>query len=140
MRALSIRQPWAWLIVNGHKDIENRDWATQFRGPVLIHASKTASKKYVREVSDQVLQQFGIQVPELDALPRGGVVGQAVITDCVASHTSPWFIPGGHGFVLAQVQQLPLYPCKGALGFFHVACDKAGLQVGFGVDGGRDDH
>ncbi|WP_206002040.1 ASCH domain-containing protein [Paraburkholderia aromaticivorans] len=38
MKALSIRQPWAWLIVKGHKDIENRTWSTRFRGRVLIHA------------------------------------------------------------------------------------------------------
>ena len=37
-KALSIQQPWAWLIVNDHKDIENRDWRTHYRGPVLIHA------------------------------------------------------------------------------------------------------
>ncbi|MEI3544750.1 MAG: ASCH domain-containing protein [Alphaproteobacteria bacterium] len=37
---LSIRQPWAWLIVNGYKDIENRTWPTHFRGKVLIHAGK----------------------------------------------------------------------------------------------------
>ena len=40
VKALSIQQPWAWLIVNGHKDIENRDWRTNFRGPVAIHAGK----------------------------------------------------------------------------------------------------
>jgi hypothetical protein len=38
--ALSIRQPWAWLIVNGFKDLENRSWSTAFRGPVWIHAGK----------------------------------------------------------------------------------------------------
>jgi len=32
MKALSILQPWAWLVVNGHKDIENRTWGTGFRG------------------------------------------------------------------------------------------------------------
>ena len=37
---LSIRQPWAWLILNAGKDIENREWPTRFRGRVLIHASK----------------------------------------------------------------------------------------------------
>lgn len=31
--AISIRQPWAWLILNAGKDIENRDWPTNFRGP-----------------------------------------------------------------------------------------------------------
>ena len=40
MKALSIRQPWAWLIVNSHKHIENCDWPTKFRGRFLIHASK----------------------------------------------------------------------------------------------------
>lgn len=37
MKALSVRQPWAWLIVNGYKDIENRDWSTQQRGRIWIH-------------------------------------------------------------------------------------------------------
>jgi hypothetical protein len=36
--SLSIRQPWAWLIVQGHKPIENRTWPTTYRGPLLIHA------------------------------------------------------------------------------------------------------
>ena len=37
---LSVRQPWAWLLVNGYKDIENRNWATEFRGRCFIHAGK----------------------------------------------------------------------------------------------------
>ena len=40
MKALSIRQPWAWLIVCGHKPLENRSWPTPYRGPLLIHAAK----------------------------------------------------------------------------------------------------
>ena len=40
MKALSIRQPWAWMILYAGKDIENREWPTRFRGRVLIHASK----------------------------------------------------------------------------------------------------
>jgi len=39
LTCLSVRQPWAWLIVNGHKDVENRTWSTQHRGDILIHAS-----------------------------------------------------------------------------------------------------
>jgi hypothetical protein len=42
MKILSVRQPWAALIVSGHKDIENRTWSTRYRGPVLIHASQAA--------------------------------------------------------------------------------------------------
>lgn len=40
MKVLSIRQPWAWLIMTGLKDIENRTWNTDFRGRFAIHASK----------------------------------------------------------------------------------------------------
>ena len=39
MKVIVIRQPWAWLIVNGIKDIENRSWRTRYRGPLLIQAS-----------------------------------------------------------------------------------------------------
>jgi hypothetical protein len=42
MKIISIRQPWASLIVSGIKDIENRTWPTRYRGPVLIHASQRA--------------------------------------------------------------------------------------------------
>jgi hypothetical protein len=39
-KALSIRQPWAHLIVAGIKQIENRTWTTRYRGPLLIHAGQ----------------------------------------------------------------------------------------------------
>lgn len=38
VRALSIRQPWAWLIVHGFKDVEIRSWGTEYRGLFLVHA------------------------------------------------------------------------------------------------------
>ncbi|AWI90326.1 hypothetical protein C0214_19955 [Methylobacterium sp. DM1] len=44
VKALSIMQPWAWLIVNGHKDIENRDWRGHFRGPALS-STATAQRR-----------------------------------------------------------------------------------------------
>ena len=39
MKALSVRQPWAWAVARGHKDVENRSWTTAHRGPLLLHAS-----------------------------------------------------------------------------------------------------
>lgn len=39
--ALTVQQPWAWLIVKGYKPIENRTWRTDFRGRLVIHAGKT---------------------------------------------------------------------------------------------------
>ena len=45
MKILSIRQPWAHLITQGSKDIENRSWPTKYRGAFLVHASLTVDKK-----------------------------------------------------------------------------------------------
>jgi hypothetical protein len=39
LRCLSIQQPWAWMVCSGDKDIENRNWKTDFRGTIAIHAS-----------------------------------------------------------------------------------------------------
>lgn len=112
--ALSIRQPWAWLIVHAGKDIENRSWPTRFRGPVLIHAGKAWGREE-REARDYVRLKMGIEIPE--KLPLGGIVGQVEIVDCVQQSDSPWFF-GPHGFVLRRAQALPFAPCRGALGFF----------------------
>jgi hypothetical protein len=38
--ALSVRQPWAWAIVSGYKDVENRSWPTNYRGTLFIHAGQ----------------------------------------------------------------------------------------------------
>lgn len=40
MKVLTVRHPWAWAIVNGGKDVENRPWGTKYRGPVAIHAGQ----------------------------------------------------------------------------------------------------
>ncbi len=45
MKALSVRQPWAWLIVNGCKDIENRDWSTKLRGSLVDVHPKAATRQ-----------------------------------------------------------------------------------------------
>jgi hypothetical protein len=42
VRVVTIRQPWAWAIVYGGKDVENRRWRTSYRGPLLIHAGQNA--------------------------------------------------------------------------------------------------
>jgi hypothetical protein len=120
MPTLSIRQPWAWLIVSGHKDIENRDWQTPFRGRVLIHAGKTLTRKYHGEIVDDLANLFGSQAPALppfESLQVGGIVGVATITDCVSRSDSPWFF-GRHGFVMQDAKPLPFHPVNGKLGFF----------------------
>jgi len=127
MRTLSIRQPWAWLIVHGHKDVENRDWTTGYRGPLLIHASKTLVKRDYVQVAQQVLDDFGLVVPALEVVERGGIVGVAELVDCVVDSASRWFT-GEVGLLLRGARPLAFYPCKGALGFFHTPAAAVGLD------------
>ena len=121
MRALSIRQPWAWLILHGGKDIENRSWATKVRGRVLVHAGKGCTLAERLSVQAQLLGVSGptIGLPPLEDLARGGIVGSVEIVDCLAASDSPWFM-GPFGFQLRDPRPLPFLPWKGQLGFFHV--------------------
>ena len=119
VKALSIRQPYAWLIVNGLKDIENRTWATGYRGPVLIHAGKTYPKRDHADDYESWAEQ-GFPADRESML--GGIVGIATITGCVSRSSSPWFM-GPVGFIMAHARPCPLVPCLGALGFFDVPQD-----------------
>lgn len=118
--AISVRQPWAWLIVNGYKDIENRDWTTNRRGPVFIHASQNTDPDEWEAAIGTVLEiDPGIltKLPSFENIERGGIVGRVNIVDCVPESHSPWFF-GDFGFVLAEGAPLPFQPCRGALKFF----------------------
>lgn len=121
MRALSIRQPWAWLIVNGFKDIENRDWETLYRGWILVHAGQTLTKADYAWAVEFVRDFAGCAavIPPLAELERGGIVGAVTITSCVRESSSPWFM-GPFGFQLADAVQLPFRAVKGQLKFFDV--------------------
>lgn len=119
--ALSIRQPWAYAILHG-KDIENRNWKTAYRGPILIHAGATMPMRDYREAA-RFIEARGVTVPHPQDLKRGGIIGRAELVDCVTRSNSPWFARepsgrGSYGFVLANVEPLPFVPCAGRLGLF----------------------
>ena len=118
MRAISIRQPWAWLIVNGYKPVENRDWKTTYRGHCLIHAGKMIDRAGYEFVKDQFPELYAM-LPPVDKIERGGVVGMVKITDCVEKHLSLWFF-GKYGFVMDDAATLPFFPHAGQLGFFNI--------------------
>jgi hypothetical protein len=124
MKVLSIRQPWAWLIIHGGKDIENRTWPTKFRGTVLIHASKGMTRGEYESAVDPLWRIGGpvIDVPSFHDLERGGIVGMVDIVDCVSDSTSPWYA-GSFGFVLRNAKPLPFTPMRGMLGFFDAPAD-----------------
>lgn len=135
--ALSIRQPWAWLILHGGKDIENRKWATSRRGRILIHAGKAVDSAALRAFEAGRNPVTGDPLPPRVAeaihrlpwrggvcergpdLPLGGIVGAVDIIDCIEGSDSAWF-QGPHGFVLRDPRPLPFVPLSGKLGFFKV--------------------
>lgn len=121
MKALAIRQPYAWLIVHGYKDVENRNWKTKHRGPLLIHASqKLADDETICRLGDWCDDN---QIPFPDEVDVGGIVGLVELIDCVNGQDNPeildnqWFF-GRYGFVLANARLVPFMPFKGKLGIF----------------------
>jgi hypothetical protein len=134
VRALSIRQPWAWLIVNGGKDIENRSWNTMHRGLVLIHASKGMKLREYNEAlafADDAAGAARPRAPSFDMLERGGIIGAARLTSVHVPDEigSPWHVPGCFGFRLEQVAPLPFRPYSGALGLFRVELTPAEVDA-----------
>jgi len=119
--ALSIRQPWAWLIVHGSKRFENRAWGIwnpgrRFTGRFLIHAAKGLTRVEYSD-AEAVALEHGQPLPAFETLERGGIVGVATV---VRWHDRPPQMPFafGSGFELTDVQALPFQACKGSLGFF----------------------
>ena len=111
IKAITIRQPWAWLIIAGHKDIENRSWQTGFQGRALIHAGKSLDESGVA-----FMKKMGIAAPERFDL--GGIIGSVEIVGCVSKSASRWFF-GPFGFVLRDPISIPFFPCRGALSFWN---------------------
>ena len=110
MLALSIQQPWAWLIVNGFKDIENRTWSTKYRGTFWVHAGK--------RIDDEAVFMLKKNFDFPAKFETGGIVGTMRIVDCVTASPSKWFM-GPYGFVIKEAKPSEFSPCRGALGFFN---------------------
>ncbi|MDD3341611.1 MAG: ASCH domain-containing protein [Bacilli bacterium] len=72
MKALTIKEPWATLIIDGHKKYEFRSWKTKYRGKLLIHAGMTLEK--------DMLERF--KGYNLDCA-KGAIIGEAELTDCI---------------------------------------------------------
>ena len=120
MKALSVHQPYAWLIVHGHKPVENRGWATPYRGRLAIHAglttwvdSDTIAGIMARlcELQPDAAQAVAASFWRALAsgFPTGALVGEVDLVDIVRDSASPWAVPGQH----------PI-PYRGQRGLFEV--------------------
>lgn len=98
MKALSVRQPWASMIARGEKQIEFRSWATSYRGPLLIVASKS---------------------PRIEGLPAGQAVATATLVGCYRTGDETGN-GSDFGWALENVQPIGPFPVKGQLGLYEV--------------------
>lgn len=128
--ACSVRQPWAWAIVYGAKDFENRTKYTLSLGGyrqaegqrIAVHASKGMTRDEYED-GRAFMARIGVDCPPPWKLERGGIIGSAHVVKVVtreaerAAVTSPWWM-GGDGLVLADPRACPLVPATGELGLF----------------------
>lgn len=131
MKALTIKQPWAHLIIHGGKDIENRDWQSSIRGRIAVHSSARLDLHECRRALLH-MATFGLRVPggedwwfkDRAILETGSIIGTVEIVGCVNRRTSPWFA-GEYGFMLQDPIPCDPFPIKGRLGFWEVPPDVA---------------
>lgn len=110
-RVVTVRQPWAWAIASGLKDVENRRRRIS-SGLLAIHAGRSHDP-----AGDTMLAQLGIEVPR--SLDYGAVVAVAAVVDCVSDSSSPWASPGCWHWLIGSVVALdrPI-PLRGMAGIF----------------------
>lgn len=131
MKVLSIKQPWAYLIATGIKDIENRSWKTNYRGKFLIHAPRFITKLDFYDLF--TIDQLNVFSNSIDnngrciavncALKRyalSSIIGEVEIIDCVQDSKSIWADPKCWHWILknAVLYDKPIINVKGKLSFW----------------------
>jgi hypothetical protein len=143
VRAITVKQPWAWAIAHGGKTIENRSQGTRYRGTLLIHAGKAWSDRGADD--ERVLAAWdplddGLAWPTSN-FPAGVVIAVALLVDshpdagcCRPWGESSYTEAGGrertvvHHLVLEDVVPLDRpVPARGALGLWRPPAEVAGL-------------
>ncbi len=130
--AISIRQPWLWLIMNGYKDVEIRMWKPKTLDDefIALHASKTFDQESYEYLRDEVkIRKIPDEFPNL-----GKLIGIAKI-DGVIPFTDKndfylyrwrhlndpgWWKSKCYGWVLSDVREIEHVEWKGKLGLFYV--------------------
>lgn len=73
MKVLTIKQPWATLIMQGDKRFEFRSWQTKYRGELLIHAGKGIDKEAMKRLKKYIPED----------MPLGKILGKVKLVDCI---------------------------------------------------------
>lgn len=136
LMCLSIRNPWAHLVMSGMKKVENRSWSSAYRGRLVIHAGTkldVASWSDILSIPgprlglDEELDciEEGMTLPALSALPRGAILGSVEVYDCVEvgevteEQDPEGFASGPFCWLLREPHWLAVpYQAKGRLGLW----------------------
>lgn len=157
MITLSVKQPWAYLLCAGIKNIENRTWELpeKFRGKrVLIHASGTKMKglegDYLNDAQIGYLHCGYTPLKELHkyyALRNqySAIIGSVRFVDCVINYESIWaekcdplysdktgkIIEATYNWVVADpiLFDKPILNVKGKLRFWSYGINNVGLRI-----------
>jgi ASCH domain len=131
MKCLSLKQPYAELLVSGKKTIEVRKWNTKFRGQFLVHASKN--------INEDACKRLKIDQAKL---VTGAIVGEANLYNVISYWTKNSFLKDKnkhfassnydkpkYGFLVNQAKRFDIpIPIRGKLGFFNVELDGFNLE------------
>lgn len=143
MKALTLIQPWASLLANGHKRFETRSWAVGYRGPLYIHAGVKPIPVLPEDLEADCRRFFGRDWRQ--ALPKGAVIGRATLAEVFATdlvqvrdyllrHPTELrrgdFTPGRFAWDMTEPEALPLMPWRGALGLWDFTPPPGGLPFG----------
>ncbi len=137
MKALTIRQPFASLIVDGYKTVENRTWKTAYKGPLAIHAAASKPDPVVMALVKDHFWKWWFANHRSDATegliwwiqtfednnepPRGAIVGQVELVDGTnrVGMDHPWALMDHYHWLLEKPESYnePI-EAKGKLGLW----------------------
>lgn len=151
MKAISLIQPWASLVAMGEKKIETRSWKTNYRGPLLIHAS-VGMPKWAKGLCWKFAKLLGIKEYNGSFLyylehgvgSFGKIIAKCKLVDCIkiaSENTVPFatlengrfivgteyyfgdYTPGRYAWILEDIEMLPVpITAKGQLGLWEFDC------------------
>jgi hypothetical protein len=124
MKAITVRHPWAHAIIHLGKDVENRSWSTNYRGPLLIHVASTLTVGEYGRFAEFLFARFkdkAMPSPSELRSTLGGIIGIVDLDDVVQRSKSHWYDGRGYGFVLRHARPLPFRALSGRQMIFNVS-------------------
>jgi hypothetical protein len=116
---LSVKNPWAFLIVSGLKDVENRSWKTNYRGKLLIHSTQTPIKfnNYNELFTPDQIKELQDNNTNFNNLSNSAIIGEVDLINCIQNSDSIWAEYGQWHWIISNpnIYINPVLNVKGSL-------------------------